>query len=120
MTYFQRDIVKVKAKLPSGEIQTHPFLIISNESVNKHEKKRFYIGVMLTHSKEKDRFSFPLYNSMIDGNLGNENCQIRLHIIHSFTELDISPDMTVYIGKMKAINFREVLQQIKDYVVSPD
>jgi hypothetical protein len=120
MPFHQRDIVKVKRPMPDGPELSHPFLIISNERANSHEKNRRYIGVMITHSKERDKFTFELTKDMVDGKLGDKFCQIREHLIVGFSESDISRDVTHYVGKMKMVHFKAVLDQIKEYVIFPD
>lgn len=120
MPYQQRDIVKVKRPLPSGGEVTHPFLIISNSRAISHESVPYYTGVMMTHSTNKDKFSLQVTKEMIDGSYHNDWSQIRLHIIASFSESDISRDITKYVGKMKKLDFTAVLNQIKDNILSVD
>jgi hypothetical protein len=120
MPYCQRDIVKVKRPLPGGQEETHPFLIISNKRSNSHERReRSYVGVMLTDSLYKDKFSFPVTKDMVDGSV-NDGCQVRPHIIAFFNESDISRDSTKYLGNMKKPYFIAVLNFIKDNIISPD
>jgi hypothetical protein len=120
MPYTQRDIVKIKARIPNIDGDSHPFLILSCEKVNSHESERSYIGVMITHSTKRDKFSFPLTQIMVDGNIGNAPAQIRLHMIVKFLESSISSDATRHVGKMKKIDFKQVLDQIRDYVMCID
>jgi hypothetical protein len=120
MPFNQRDIVKVKAPLPDGTYKVHPFLIISCESCISLEKERYYTGVMMTHSKYKDRFSFEVKADMIDGKWDEDWSQVRIHIIVSFRESDISNDSGNYLGKMKKIDFSAVIENITTYVLRID
>jgi hypothetical protein len=117
MPYQQRDVVKIPpTTLPSGEVLMHPFLIISSNAVLRNENERYFLGVMMTSSAYIDRFSFPLDNSMFEGPLEKNNCQLRLHIIASFPESKIKKLVT----RMKKRDFIQVINQIKDSVLTVD
>lgn len=120
--YYQRDIIKVKKReLPGGTLETHPFLILSCELANNSDNtERYYTGVMLTHTKYKDRFTFEVTPDMIEGHHDGSWSQIRLYIISGFTNSSISTDAGCYIGKLKPAFFKEVLETIKDYVLFND
>jgi hypothetical protein len=121
MPFQQKDIVKVSAPLPDGTITVHPFLIISCETCISHEKKeRYYTGIMMTHSGYRDRFSFPVKPEMIDGRWNESWSQIRIHIIVSFRESDIGKNATDYLGKMKKVDFRAVIDNVITYVICID
>ena len=122
MPFKQRQIVKVKKGLPdeNGEIKTHPFLIISCETVNASEPERVYIGVMMTHNQRTDKFTFKIEPDMLEGQWKEEWCQIRLYIIATFKESQISRDMTHFLGTIKPIPFNVILERIKNYVLIKD
>jgi hypothetical protein len=120
-TYTQRDIIKVRGDRLPENIDPHPFLIINCETVISCDSNiRRYLGVMLTHTKIRDRYTFEVTPDMIDGALNNSFRQIRTNIIASFRQSDISPDSSVYIGKMKPIYFKQVVEQITNYILSID
>lgn len=98
MIYKQRDVVKVPAPLPSGEIEVHPFLILSCKLASSREN--YYTGVMMTSSKHTDQFSFYLEDNMFERPLDRSNCQLRLYIIVSFPEHQIKGILTI-MHKMK-------------------
>lgn len=120
MPFSQRDIVKTKVNLPDGQDLSHPCLIISCELANGHEDKRRYCGVMITHSTKKDRFSKPITKEMIEGHWEDGSQQIRLHILVTFRESDISRDSTHYMGRMKKEHFKSVIEDIKSFTLYID
>lgn len=89
--YKQRDIVVLKEypKLPDGtDNEDHPILIISNDSSNSYES--FYTGLMISATEHVDRFSFPLDKSQTNSPMRKPGSQIRLRIVISFREEDVS------------------------------
>lgn len=120
MPFSQRDIVKVKAKMPDGSEETHPFLIISCEYANGYEAERCYCGVMITHSQTKNRFTIPLISEMMETYWNEPFAQVRMHLITKFMESDISRDVTHYVGRMKKVDFVNVIDQIKSFIFSVD
>jgi len=120
MPFTQKDIVKIKGeRLPEG-IGPHPFLIINSESCISSDGTRRYLGVMLTHSPHKNKYTFEVKRDMIDGAHDGSFQQIRTNIIVAFRESDISPDASHYIGKMKPAFFKLVMHHIKDYTLQID
>jgi hypothetical protein len=119
MPYEQRDIVKVKRVLPTGEELVHPFIIISNTRAINHEPVLYYMGIMITHSDRQDKFSFKIDSTMVDGRV-DDGCQVRQHILVGFRQSDISRDATAYMGKMKKQFFQILMRQICDNVLSID
>ena len=116
MPYKQRDVVFVEMPLPTGEVERHPFLIISCRAASNMEKDNYHTAIMMTGSKQKDKFSFPVEDSMFEGPLKKQNCQLRLYIIVSFPESKVQELLT----RMKPVHFKAVLQQIKEYVLVID
>lgn len=112
--YNQRDVVKVKASLPTGGEAVHPFLIISCNRANS--KENYYTGVMMSATAHRDGSTFAVENNMFERPLEKENCQLRLYILVSFSESKI----TERLSKMKRIHFKEVIEEIKDYVLVID
>lgn len=112
--YNQRDVVKVTETLPTGEVARHPFLIVSCGRANS--KENYYTGVMMTATTHKDGSTFALENNMFESPLEKENCQLRLYILVSFPESRIEKFMT----RMKRIHFKQVIEEIKDYVLVVD
>jgi hypothetical protein len=113
MPYQQRDIIKVAR---TGIAEAHPFLIISSDISIQAEQDPLYVGVMLTHTQFKNRFTIPITPDMVDGSITADWQQVRMHMIASFRESHISKDATKYLGKMKVAHFNAVLDQIKDYI----
>lgn len=69
-------------------------MIISNERCHSNDKKeRRYIGVMLTHSKHEDKFTLEIKAEMLETKWNEEWSQIRIHVIGTFREQDISRDI---------------------------
>jgi len=120
MPFQQRDIVKVKLGIPNVEEDVHPFLIISCELANSRGNERSYTGVMMTHSPNKDRFTLQVTADMVEGHWDEKWVQIRLHLIVTFTESNISRDITHYVGRIKKIDFKNIVDQIRDFVFNPD
>lgn len=114
MLYNQRDVVFVREELPDGKLEEHPFLIISCKAAN--EKESYYTGVMMTASAHTDHFTFPLHDLMFERPLAKKNCQLRLYILVSFPEKKIRS----FFNRMKKVDFKAVLEQIKNYVLSMD
>jgi hypothetical protein len=114
MNFNQRDLVYVTLELPTGEIQRHPYLIISCRAAN--EKENYYTGVMMTTTTHRDNYSLTVDDKMFERPLGKHNCQLRLYILVSFSESRIES----LINKMKKVDFKGVIQQIKDYVLVVD
>ncbi len=112
--YNQRDVVMVEMELPTGLKETHPYLIISCRNANA--KENFYSGVMMTASTHSDRYSFPVSNEMFESPLRKSGCQLRLYVIGSFRQENIK----VLLSKMKKVDFKNVLEEIKDYVLLID
>lgn len=113
MPYNQKDLVWLKdpIPLPDGTELPHPVLIISCTAANSMEN--FYTGIMMTASAHKDKFSFPVTNEMFEGNLNKANCQLRLYLTVSFMESNI----VRLENRMKKIHFKNVIEQIVDYVI---
>jgi hypothetical protein len=114
MKYKQRHVVFAEAKLPTGEIATHPYIILSCNSANSYED--YFTAVMVTTSKYTDRFTFHLADSMFESPLPKENNQARLKLIISFHERDVKR----LISRMNLIHFRQLINQIKDDVLAID
>lgn len=78
-------------ELPDGTKKKHPILIINSNKSISHEgvDKCFYIGVMLTTSSQKDRYSLPIRNEQLLRPADKAGMQIRKHIIFSFNEKEI-------------------------------
>lgn len=113
--YNQRDVVKLTAELPSqGGEARHPFLIISCQRANS--KENWYTGVMMSATAHRDGSTFPLENNMFESPLEKENCQLRLYILVSFPESKVEKFMT----RMKKIHFKQVIEEIKDYILVID
>lgn len=121
MKFTQKDIVKIKGeRLPEG-IGPHPFIIINCEKCISNDKEvRRYVGAMITHSTNKDGFTFELKPEMVDGGNATGYQQIRTNLIVGFRESDISPDSTHYVGRMKKIFFQKLMEEIKNYTLSID
>lgn len=121
MPFYQRDIVKVKLKLPDGSEKTHPYLIISCEDANSRESDRTYLGVMVTHSQSRDKFSISIKKEMMETHWDDSPAQqIRTTIFGYFTDKNISRDITHHVGRMKKIHFENILGQVKDFVFKLD
>jgi hypothetical protein len=114
MKYRQREVVFAEARLPTGELATHPYIILSCNSANSYED--YFTAVMVTTSKYTDRFTFPLHDSMFERPLEKENNQARLKLIISFHELDVKR----HISRMKLIHFKQLMNQIKTDVFAID
>jgi hypothetical protein len=114
MKYSQRDAVMVTMQLPSGEVETHPFLILSCRSANSMED--FYTGVMMTSKEKIDMFSFEISDSMFEAPVNKHGKQIRLYIIAGFMEAKIER----WINKMKTVHFKAVVEQVKSFVLCVD
>lgn len=113
-TYRQRDLVKVRKELPTGEVLRHPFLILSCHNSNSQEN--FYTGVMMTASTHYDGFSFRVDNTMFERPLEKTNCQLRLYILASFRAEDVEQ----LLSRMKKIHFQQVIDEIKAYTLCVD
>ena len=114
MNYQQRDLVYVEQALPSGEVQKHPFLIISCRAASS--KEAYHTAVMMTASSYTDQFTFKVEDDMFESPLRKQNCQLRLYILVSFAETKSKELVT----RMKKVHFKNVVQQIKDYVLAVD
>lgn len=114
MAYRQREVVKVEAKMPNGDVLTHPYIIISCSMANSYEK--YYTGVMISATKYTDRFTFILADSMFEGPLEKTGCQVRTKLIISFSENDIRKLMT----RMRLLPFKNLIEDIKGTVFSVD
>ena len=116
MKYNQRDLVWLNepTSLPDGTELDHPVLLISCNSANSRED--YYTAVMMTTTTHTDMFSFKVDNTMFEGRLDKENCQIRLYILLPIREVKIRK----FANRMKKIHFENLIKQIKDYVLSID
>jgi len=114
MPYKQRDVVKISAQLPDGNTATHPFVIISCGVANSREN--FYTGVMMTGSTHKDVFSFSIADSMFESPLEKGNCHIRLYILTSFREIQV----TKFVSRMKKAFFVQLVKQITEITFKVD
>ena len=67
----------------------------------------------MTHA---DQFSFKVEDQMFESPLRKKNCQLRLYILVSFHESEILELTT----RMNNVHFKNVIQQIKEYVLVVD
>jgi hypothetical protein len=117
--YSQKEIVRLKVPL-RDDISPHPILILSCEDcISCENGKRHYIGVMLTHSNYKNRFSFPITKEMIDGAWSDDWSQARCHILVTITEDHIA-DNNALLGKMKKFYFERLLEHINTFSFKVD
>lgn len=71
---------------------------------------------MMTSMVHVDQFSFKVEDQMFESPLRKQNCQLRLYILVSFHESEILELIT----RMNKVHFKNVLQQIKEYVLVVD
>ena len=114
MPYRQRDVVMVKVLLPDGAEKEHPFIIITCRAANN--KEQFYTGIMITATKHRDMFTFPVDDSMFEGRLEKPDCTARLYVLSSFREASILRWMT----RMKKLPFTAMLNEFKNFTLSVD
>ena len=114
INYSQGDVVYLNdpSLLPDLTELTHPFVIISSDVSNRNEK--WYTGLMMTSSAQKDKFTFPCDNIMFESPLKKDNCQIRIYLTTSFPESYISKLYT----KMKKQFLKNLIEDFKDLVLN--
>lgn len=116
--YKQGQVVFLKNpnELPDGKALKHPVLIISSNRSNRHDSGGCrYTGVMITHSKQRDAFSFPIikgYTTRHD----DEHSQVRKHLIFGFNESDIFSLVNSFENKP----FSNLIKEIKEDVFCID
>ena len=116
MKYNQRDLLWLNTPpiMPDGKTLDHPVLIISCRAANCMED--YYTCVMMTASHTTDKFSFKLENEMFESPLKKQSCQLRLYILLSIRESQIK----TFANRMKPIHFKQVLNQINNFVLCAD
>lgn len=100
--------------MPEDQVNNHPILIISCNSVNS--KGDYYTGMMMSATDYVDSYSFKVTNEMFEGHLRKENCHLRTYIIISIKEDQIQKK----INKMGAIHFKNLIKQVFEYVLFLD
>jgi hypothetical protein len=114
MTYQRGDIVELPLILPpDNKVKPHPVVIISNEDV--HEGDDCYIGVMLTHSKEIDVFTFELSNEMFVKFNSDKYAQARCHLVTYFLKSHITAD---YKNRMKENSVNQLAEHVFNSALS--
>lgn len=113
MKYKQGDLVNLidPIVLPDGKALSHPVLIISNNVANSYED--YYTGVMMTSTIYKDKFSLEVDDSMFQNPLRKQGSHLRLYLLISFREVNISG---APINEMKKVHLKHVLNQIRELV----
>lgn len=101
-------------KIPKGEALPHPVLIISSNTSNSYEN--FYTGVMLSATKDTDKFSFPVNNQMFESNLEKPECNFRTYIVVSFKESEVNR----LLNRIKPVFLKALMEHIKNYTFCVD
>lgn len=83
MRYRNRQILEATFPLKGGT-KTHPVVVLSVDAVFRAEER--YLCAMITSQPRIDDFSFPLKLKDISPTLSKSSCQVRTHIIRSFSE----------------------------------
>ncbi len=112
MPYKQGDLVWLidPQTMPDGQKLPHPVLIISSNRANGYES--YFTGVTMSATAHRDKFTFDCDNSMFEGTLAKDQCQIRLYITISFREADIKS----LANRIKTVYLKAILDQMKEHV----
>jgi len=73
--------------LPSGGVEKHPCIILSNNEINSIESG--FVAVMMTSTFDPDdEYTFVIKDDMVNKPL-SKPCAVRLHLIGNFMNRDI-------------------------------
>lgn len=116
MPFKQGQLVTLKEPrtLPDGTLEDyHPFLIINS---TRSGFESFYTVVMMSATAHKDRFSFPVEDSMFESPLAKKGCQIRMYLIFGINESDIKDLKNV----LKKPHLTAIVREITERIFSID
>lgn len=93
--------------MPDGQELSHPVLLIGNDNYGYEE---YYIGVIMSSTEYKDRYSYHCNDDMFDRPLFESGSCIRQNLIVGL-RLD---EIKKMVNQMKKPFLREVLKNIAD------
>lgn len=113
--YKQGQIVNLitPIKLPDGSNLFHPVLIINSNRAISYEG--YYIGVMMSATAHRDRYTFICDPNMFETPL-KECSNFRTYILVSFFESDVKELKST----MKPLHFGRLLNEIRMNVFNQD
>lgn len=116
MAIEQRDVYLLPHPITGDETQRHPFIVLSCDESNIHE--RTFLAVMITSSEYKrDDYSFEVDDSMFENKLDKSRCHVRMHLIMLCLNEEI---IGKRLNKMRSLYFKELMKSIGEQIFNYD